>query len=312
MRFLSQNTIQSLNKPNLLRVFKALFFCLLIALLFQQVSKLKLNQSFIRQLWSLFDFKYFALAVGLVIPNYFLEIWKWKLLANQIENRNFNSAKREVLRGLRLGLVTPFMLGDYVGRSISFQKQNRYSAAALNLFNSFTQSWTSLLFGGVALFLLSHSTVLKHTEVVNIFSYLLLITSLIGLVVLLGAKPTFSEKFTNFKSPNLDFALKLKILALSLLRTGIYNFQYVLFYKAFGILLSSTVYFIGVNILLLVKTIGGGLNIIGDLTLREIVSINFFEMYGVDQRLVLIATFTVWFFNVFLPATISLIYKSKA
>ena len=101
------------------------------------------------------------------------------------------------------------------------------------------------------------------------------------------------------------------ILLLSLARTMVFNIQFLLFYISFGIQLPFLIIFIGVNLTLLIKTIGGGLNVFGDLTIREFVSINFFGMYHVDVSIILVVTFVVWFINIFLPVLIGFFIKPK-
>ncbi len=251
----------------------------------------------------------------MVLPNYYLEILKWKILGQRLEDRSFNDAAVEVLRGLKLGIITPLMIGDYVGRSLNFKKENKASAVLLNLFNSFTQTWTALAFGGVALSAWWLTGDKNIKDYVGLPAIVITIAAILGLGLLYEVRLSSLAKWKFLKPYITDFDLPLsiknKIIGLSLLRTLIYNLQYICFYKAFNIVLAPLIYFIGVNILLLIKTVGGGLNVLGDLSLRELVSINFFGLYQVDQRLVLVATFVVWFFNVFSPVIFGIFYKPR-
>ena len=315
MRIILQNTIQFLSKPNLLRFFKFAFIGIVTFILFHQVSKLELTAAFLQELISKLQIPYLLFGICLVFPNYYLEILKWKILGQQLEKRNFNDATVEVLRGLKLGIITPLMIGDYVGRSLDFKKENKASAVLLNLFNSFTQTWTALAFGGVALCVwwLTEDDNLK--DYIGLSAIVISIAAILGLGLLYGIRISSIAKW-KFLTPyiadfNLSISIKNKIIGLSILRTTIYNLQYICFYKAFNIVLGPLIYFIGVNILLLIKTVGGGLNVFGDLSLRELVSINFFGLYQIDQRLVLVATFVVWFFNVFSPIIFGIFYKPR-
>lgn len=316
MRFLSQNTIQILSKPNLLRFLKLLFLITVTLILFYQISKLNLSYTYLKQVKDQISLPYLFLGIVLVIPNYYFEIKKWEILGGQLEQRNFSKATVEVLRGLKLGILTPLMLGDYVGRSLDFKKENRGTAVILNLFNSFTQTWTALLLGAMAIFLWYFTAENTLKPYLLLPAILVSASALLGIIFLYGLKTTYFKpiKFLQkyISDFNLPLSLKKKIIGLSLLRSCIYNLQYYFFYKAFSILLPSFVYFIGVNVLLLIKTVGGGLNVFGDLSLRELVSINFFGLYNIDQRLVLIATFVVWFFNVFSPIIFGIFYKARS
>lgn len=246
-----------------------------------------------------------------MLPNYFLEILKWKILGSRLEKRTFSQSLTEVLRGLRLGILTPLMIGDYWGRSQDFKNENKGNAIFLNLYNSLTQTWTALVFGTLALIFFY-----QDTQNFNLLFpiFLLGLSSILGILFLYNLEPNFFHKIKFLAKYLSHFALDLKtrnqIILLSVARTLIYNFQYILFYKAFGVILSSKIFFSGVNIMLLVKTVGGGLNIFGDLSLRELISLNFFGLYEVDLRLVLISTFVVWLVNVFVPILFGLFYKT--
>lgn len=310
MKFITQNTVQILSKPNVRRFLRIVFLVLITALLLFQVSRLDLSAAFIGELVGRVRPGWLLLGVLLVLPNYYFEITKWKILGRLLEDRSFARATGEVLRGLKLGVVTPLMAGDYIGRSMDFKKENRLSAVLLNLYNSFTQTWTALLFGGAALFLW------YFREKTALFLFPAAVISgaaLISLGLLYGIQPAMLQKWAWIRKYmaafSLPLAIKNRVIGLSVLRSIIYNLQYVCFYLGFGITLDPAIFFIGINLLLLVKTVGGGLNIFGDLTLRELVSLHFFKLYQVDERLVLIATFAVWFFSVFAPVLIGIFYK---
>lgn len=264
---------------------------------------------------------YFLAAIALLFLNYFFEILKWNLLTKQVQARTFRQSTIDVLKGLRAGLFTPLMLGDFLGRSVGFRKENRTEVIALNFFNSVCQTYGTLLFGSMAILFW---WVISEHRLHNLLTVPMLVftmVSILGLIFVFKLKVSwkFLEKVSIIKPYiqenvlRLEFTNKfrLKILTLSFARTLVYNIQFWLFYISLGIHLPVIVVFIGVNLILLVKTVGGGLNIFGDLTLREFISINFFGLYHVEGSIVLIATFVVWFFNIFLPVLISFFIKPK-
>lgn len=286
MKLILQNTVQILSKPNLRRLFNAIFLALLLYLCWDKFQHLN---HIIAPHWL-----YLLLGILAVLPNYLLEIYKWQLISKVVEPRNFKTATKEVLRGLKLGLFTPLMAGDYVGRSMDFPKGQRSAAALLNFFNSITQTWTALFFGSIALLLwqITLPNLLLPALVLSAFTAF-------SLALLLGLRINRWKKYQ--AALNLPLHLKLRILLLSLLRTLSYNLQYYFVYLAFGIDVGILQLFIGANLLLLIKTVGGGLNALGDLTLRQVVSIFFFGQLGIPEQLVFLATFTVWFISIFLP-----------
>lgn len=264
---------------------------------------------------------YFLAAIALLFLNYFFEILKWNLLSSQIEARSIRDSTIEVLRGLRVGLLTPLMIGDFLGRSIDFKKENRAEAMALNMFNSACQTYTAIVFGCLA-FLIWWNVATDVLKNLLIFpSILLMVSTFLGLFFVLKIK--FSWHFlakVKFIKPYLEASkmdmklsnvLRIKILVLSFGRTLVYNLQFWLFYISLGVDLPKVIIFIGVNLMLLVKTVGGGLNVFGDLTLREFISVHFFGIYHENGGLILIATFVVWLVNIFLPVIIGLLIKPK-
>ena len=302
---------------------KLAFLLGILALLIRQISGLNLNKESLidildtlnRNIW------YFLGAIVLIIPNYFLETLKWQILTNEVESRTFQESIKDILKGLAAGLFTPFMLGDFLGRTVGFRKRNRTYVAALNLFNSVCQTYSSLLFGtlGIVLWYIISEPGLKN---ILLFPFVIFVTvSFLGIFFVFKFKISwdFLKRFKLFQpylkkeliELDLPNRLRINVLLLSILRSIIFNLQFLFFYKAFGIVLQSSIYFIGINLILLIKTIGGGLNVFGDLTLREFVSLNFFGNYNVDEGLILIATFTVWFFNIFIPVICGIFYKPK-
>ncbi len=235
---------------------------------------------------------YLFLGLVTVFPNYLLEIYKWQLLSEVIEARNFKTATKEVLRGLKLGIFTPFRAGDFLGRSMGFTEGKRSNAVLLHFFNSITQTWTALLLGSIALLLWDIPGLIIPALLLSSFT-------LISLALLLGLKIRRWEKYQ--AALDLPLPLKLKIIALSLLRTISYNLQYFFIYTAFGIDISLANLFIGANLILLLKTVGGGLNALGDLTLRQVVSMYFFGRLGIEEDIIFMATFTVWCLSILLP-----------
>ncbi|MBP6620093.1 MAG: flippase-like domain-containing protein [Leadbetterella sp.] len=302
---------------------KLVFLVAVFVLLYRQITNLTLSKSLLLQIIHTLkgNLAYFLAAIALLFLNYFFEILKWNLLTKQVQARTFRQSTIDVLKGLRAGLFTPLMLGDFLGRSVGFRKENRTEVMALNFFNSVCQTYVTLLFGSAAIlfwWIISDGR-LHNLLIVPLLIFILV--SILGFLFVFRLKISwqFLERI-NFIKPylqtsvlglNISNKFRVGILGLSIARTLVYNVQFWLFYVSLGIHLPILILFIGVNLMLLVKTVGGGLNIFGDLTLREFISINFFGLYHIEGSLILIATFVVWFFNIFLPVLIGFFIKPK-
>jgi hypothetical protein len=292
-------------------------------LLFWQISDLKIEKALFAALLNTLssNLVYFLAAVALLFLNYFFEVFKWFLLANHLEPKNFRASIIDVLKGLRFGLLTPLMMGDFLGRSLSFQKENRTAAMGSNLFNSICQTYSTLFFGFLSIlfwWLISDD---KFKKLLFIPGLIFGISTVLGLFFVFKfriswsflGKLRFFKPYINSSKTFLGFDNKFRmtILLLSLARNMVFNIQFLLFYISFGIHLPFLIIFIGINLMMLIKTIGGGLNVFGDLTIREFVSINFFGQYKVEESVILVVTFAVWFINIFLPVLIGFFIKPK-
>jgi len=144
---LKNKNIQVLiEKSDLHQVVKLIFLGLILILLCLKIRDLDVSKASLFAILHTLsgNLGYFFAAIALLFLNYFLEIKKWKLLTASIERRTFSEATEDVLRGLRGGIFTPFMIGDFLGRSLGFGKKNRTEAMAVNLFNSVCQTYTAI------------------------------------------------------------------------------------------------------------------------------------------------------------------------
>jgi hypothetical protein len=256
-------------------------------------------------------YTYLGIAFLLVFINYGLEIIKWQILVKPTESRTFGQASKDVLLGTAAGVLTPFMLGDFAGRVSSFSKNNISKVLVLNAFNSFTQTWAAMAFACVSLIFMS----LTHPSASLPFIYISIFALICSLSLYLLLNSKIKQKMGAILPKTwqktlliqIDLNIKLKVVLFTLLRNLTYFFQYLLLFKAFQIQLNSEIIFIGVNLVLFAKTFGFGLNALSDLGLRSILSLQFFENYGVASIYILCITSFIWFINVIIPAIIGAI-----
>jgi hypothetical protein len=293
----------------------------LLWILWSQISKSNLDFShFVPIFSSAFQKHYFLflVSISLLLPNYALEAARWRNLSAIIQKKNMRSALQDVLLGLSASVFTPFMLGDFVGRSLSFSKENKMGAMALNGFSSICQTFVALCLGFWALLVWKFIGIGPFLPIFNVLLLALGCACFLGLW-LLFSKFSLSSSSSNYiwKRFLLPFAqgfaqipiiTRFEVLLLTFFRSFVYNLQYLLFYVAFGITVDKVLLLIGINFLLLVKTVGGGLNLIGDLTLRQVVGIYFFVPLGVPVYLIIASNLFIWLINIFLPVFFSAIF----
>ncbi len=320
MKKLFNIAISSSQEKKLFYVVKIVFLIAICSLLFIQFSKINFEaQRFSIIFLSAFS-KFYLLIIGLllIIPNYFFEALRWKYLTANIQPRNLPQAFKDILLGLMGGLFTPFMLGDYIGRSFRFPIRKRNAIVMVNVFGSLCQTYSALFFGTVSLLFWKYSKLGYFPYEMNYLAASLLFSCVFGIVILFAnekSRITFS-KFAAFlylnkfliHYENIPIRTRIWVLFLTFCRSVVYILQFLSIFYAFGMELSILHLFIGVNLSLLAKTVGGGLNVFGDLSLRQLVGLYFFTPFGVSAELIIVSTLFVWLVNIFFPVLLGTLF----
>jgi hypothetical protein len=251
---------------------------------------------------------YVFLVLVLFVGNYVVESLKWWWLSNEIQIRSFGTAFYDVIQGVVIGFFTPFMLGDFVGRSMSFSTKYKPKVIFVNLYNGIAQIVVAIFFGSISLGFWYFQIEIPYQKVVGGGFLLSLILFVLGLLVLFFFE-NILFRFTylrNMELVSLPFLLKLKVLVWTVVKNILYNLQYILVFKIVDQQVSVLTIVIGTNLLLLIKTFGGSLNFLSDLSLKQLVSIYFFKKYGVAEAAIVTATFFIWFINICIPVVLGL------
>jgi Lysylphosphatidylglycerol synthase TM region len=304
-----------LQKPpftqNILRLINAALLILLLSYFFLKIRNINLTEISNTISNKTINLWYLILSFLLVFVNYGFEIFKWKILTHAIENRTFKQAAKDVLLGTAAGILTPFMIGDFAGRASCFSKENIPKALVLNAFNSFTQTWAAMVYGCISLLLYLNLKQIAPQQMtyLAIFSFVCFLSLFILLNTKIKQRMSFllPKNWQKTVLIRIEMLVKLKVVLFTLLRNLTYFLQYLLLFKALQIQVESEVIFIGVNLILLAKTFGFGINALSDLGLRNVLSLQFFENYGVSSINILCITSFIWFINVIFPALIGAI-----
>jgi hypothetical protein len=81
----------------------------------------------------------------------------------------------------------------------------------------------------------------------------------------------------------------------------IFGTQFYLLFQLFGIALPVSIMLPGIAIIYLIKTIIPSLNIVGDLGLREVTALFYFQQFGAWQEKVVAASLLLWCINLLIP-----------
>lgn len=250
--------------------------------------------------------------------NWAFEAWKWQKLASKVEKISFGEAYKGVLIGLTFSTATPMMIGDYAGKILMLKTDKRLESIGAILLGNSLQMYVSLLFGTI-----SYLFFVIWANPSPLFLHIFLITILI-ICLVFGILLSFNlSNINTFLSKNEFFEYLKKYLGvlenytLSELKTlfviatsryFVFSFQFVLMFKVFQINLPISVLLVGIGIIFLTKTVISVLNVLGDLSIRELTSIYYFGFFGANIAAISSATFMIWLVNVLLPILIGSIF----
>ena len=250
----------------------------------------------------------------LVPINWLLEWLKWVVTIDVVDVRATQRVKlNSFFAGIITGMLTPNMLGNFIGRIYYFERRNRIPLIILTLVSNYAQFIASIVFGVIGIIILGKVPIDIDIEQINF----LLVG--IGIVVtilyfnfewifkFLKRKARIHELIRNIKRRRI---YRWKILLLSFLRHGIFTIQFSFILHAFGENLSVENVFWIWQVYLWV-TIAPSL-ILGKLAIRESIAIWVLALAGMGELTVLICSFLIWTFNLLIPTIVGLfICKEK-
>tara|TARA_Y100000385_G_scaffold291799_1_gene372470 strand:+ start:8995 stop:9918 length:924 start_codon:yes stop_codon:yes gene_type:complete len=264
------------------------------------------------RVWSDFKFErplFLVIAVVLVFPNIRIAYLKWKATLKVMElGTDQNRTMQSFFAGVVMGMVTPNMMGNFIGRFYYFDKEQRSTITILTLFSNFAQLLATLLFGVVS------ALILGEIYIVGEGTYYIAI--LIGGTLLAFLGYFYSDHVLNLAKKKLNIYRSREILkshpkyrwlliGYSMMRFAIFTLQFSLVMYSFGesyswelILAIWQVYMITLVIPSL---------FFGKLGIKEFVSISVLGALGMNEFSILFTSLIIWFVNSLTPALVGLI-----
>jgi len=251
-----------------------------------------------------------------MLLNIGLEAFKWKRLIHSIESISFIKALMAVYSGICAGLITPHSIGDYIGRVFFVKNTKRFESIGSILFSRLSQLLITCITGIIAA-----CYFLWRIELDNRIFTLILI-SIISIVVFyvswekrtylldkmqrlpLLNKIEFWFDHIRTYSPSLFY----QTLLLSALRYAVFLTQFVVLLIFFGIKLPLELLIVGGIFTFFVKSL---IPTFFDLGIRELAAVYFFSQFGIPQEPVILASLSLWFFNLIIPSFIGLFCMFK-
>jgi len=245
----------------------------------------------------------FLLAISLSIFNWILEIFKWQILVKTQQNISFKTATKQSLSALTASLLTPNRMGDYIAKSLYFDKNQTKKIMVLNFIGHGFQLGATILFGIVGLTYLSSNYTLNLSFNIKVMVFL----GILILAVFSFKKGRVRLKKTGKFYKSQPKNLFSKIGVLSVLRYLIFSHQFYLWTYILGLGNSYLSVMMAVFSMYLLASIWPSLSLT-DWMVKGSAAIFVFSFLNVPPLLVIQVSLLMWICNFALPAIIGSYY----
>ena len=271
------------------------------------------------------DILLLVLASVLVLPNIYLQFYKWKITANVVLQENHNSKIwLSLFYGFSAGVFTPARIGEYFGRAIVFKNHSVLQVTLATLLDKLFLLLLVAFFGSISSILFIH-------YYYNVTFYLttglfILVFALFYLFFWMIFNDRFWDNvlFTKLRDSiklhwlfekikvfrNLDKKYSTKMLLISFLFYVCFLIQYAVLVGAFS---NHSHYLENLwagNLIMFAKTIIPPVSL-GELGIREGASVFFITMLGESASVGFNASIFLFFINILVPSLIGLILLLK-
>ncbi|MEO5888714.1 MAG: lysylphosphatidylglycerol synthase transmembrane domain-containing protein [Ferruginibacter sp.] len=262
----------------------------------------------------------FWLVILLMLVNWGIESRKWQILIGHVQKFSFTRAFKSVLSGCSVTMLTPNRIGEYGGRIIYVEEENRIKAISLSLVGSISQLLVTMVMGSIGLLYLrylSHNNSRAYAVLPEFWGDVLIYLS-IGLTVILllfylrlgwlvrtMERVPSLQKIVNHIKVLDEFNDRhlVQILFLSFVRYLVFVLQYVLMLQVMQIDIPVWLCFWLMTAFYLVMAVAPSIGFI-ELPVRVSASWVIFKLYTSNELGVGTASLGIWLINLVIPAVI--------
>lgn len=255
-----------------------------------------------------------VIVMALMVVNWAIEAFKWKLSIQKIQKINFFTAFKAVLSGVSFSVSTPNRVGEYLGRVLYVEEDNRIKTISITIVGSMSQLIITLLMGFTGLIILR-----PELESSHMVSFIWIRVTLYGVLAVLVTLTLFyfrlswlikwvdrlpaSSKYAHWVKALEDFnaTILLKLLSLSALRFLVFAIQYFLLFRLFEVDVSWWQGFWAVSVSFLVLSVIPTFAI-AELAQRGYIAKTIIGLYSTNITGIVFTTVSIWFINLVIPA----------
>lgn len=248
--------------------------------------------------WPDRSFRVIAVVVLLMVVNWSLEAFRWKVSVKVFEQVNFYESLKMVLGGLALNWVLPFTTGDAIFRLA--QLKDRYHATSAMIINRGILLAITIFYGLTSINFYSADWIDFNVFAIGI--------PLIIVLILGFFRKRLSRFFDYFKQiEGIDILL---VSGISVLRYTVFVFQFFLLLDLFLPEASAKILLLGIGWIFFFRSVLP--SILGGVGVREASGLIFFSEVS-DPTLVIIPVFIIWVINNAIPSIFGLaaIYSAR-
>ena len=297
---------------NILLALKVLLFLLMSWFIISQLffkNDFKAQFTFFLQHLRGDRFYLFVFAVLLMPVNWGLETLKWKkLLRSQVP---FPALLRSIVAGITVGFVTPGRSGEFIGRVLFLNDDNKSRVFYLSSIGGMAQTAASLIVGVPFVFIWRSDPFITEIVIGSAAVYLFAFLRFDILNRFFSSRP-FLQKYGMIIDQNdlPGFDTQIWVLLLSFLRFAVYTFQYVLLLRFFGIGADMVTLFTHSVVYLLVQTFSPLMPLL-DFSYRGASALYVFNGFTENNVAILSAVMIVWLINLVIPAVAGYLFILK-
>lgn len=238
------------------------------------------------------------LGVAALMPlNWLIETKKWQLLLETEAPQSFSKLFKAVLQGVMVGTVTPWRMGEFVGRTFEMKRSEAVNGFYFSMLGGMAQAFVTAMFGLFFLpwfyplpWLIGFAFVVCG---ILLFGYLFFHRLPLQFIPFVKNKIEHIQPLGNARLG--------VVLLFSLFRYLIYLFQWALVAYTFSVHNNLLILAAGASVTLLLQSVSPALPFF-DLAVRSGISLLVFSNICINPIAILLSALVVWLINIAIPS----------
>ena len=249
-----------------------------------------------------------AIILLLMPINWLLETWKWQNLIKSEQNIGFGRCLKAVMAGVTVGTLTPNRVGEFAGRILFVERENRTKASYLTIFGDTAQFCATLIFGIIGLLLIgsTHNESVPTSILIAIGATCTIVAIIVYMrfdkIVTALSNTKFAQKRLAKYIPQCEISNKLKLttILMSMFRYVVFSVQFFLCLRFFGIDIAVSDAFAAISstyiCTYLIPSIAAA-----ELGIRTSFAIFFIGIFSTQETAITLASLLLYLINVGIP-----------